>query len=84
MSEWVRYCINPQCQREIRACNGAVIASDILEAIEGRRGIKQIRELCGRCVLALTLMPEEENIVNFEMLLRDNPYPKPPELLGVH
>jgi len=81
MLEWVRYCINPQCGREIRVCNGGVIASDMLEAMDGKRAPKQIRELCGRCVLALTLMPEEENISTFKALLRDNPYPKSPELI---
>jgi len=81
MEEWVRYCINPQCQRPIRACNGSVIASDMLDAIEGKREMKQVRELCGKCVFALSLIPEEKRTVAFQKLLQENPYPKPFELL---
>lgn len=46
----VRYCINPLCKREIRACNGFVVARDVLLAYENKLRWDQVRELCGVCV----------------------------------
>ncbi len=85
MYEWVRHCIG--CKREIRACNGYVIARDIVDAfIEGTRAPEQIRELCGLCGMALTTKPSgeersyEEYMEALEGILNENPFPLPREL----
>lgn len=50
MSEFVRKCINPECNREIRACNGFVVARDAVLAYGGKLRWDQVRELCGVCI----------------------------------
>ena len=50
MSEITRRCINPKCSRVIEACNGFVVARDVLLATEGKLRWDQVRELCGVCV----------------------------------
>ena len=45
----VRHCSNPNCGREITACNGFVKAGDLAELIEHTRRIEDVRELCGVC-----------------------------------
>jgi len=82
MYEWVRYCINPACHRAITQCNGGVIARDMLAYHAGERTVRQIREICGLCVLRFELVKEKEGErvfrERFEELLRENSHPWSP------
>ena len=86
MKEWVRHCINPLCSQELRACNGFVIARDIVEYFEGKRSPQHVREICARCSSLLSTKPSredrsyEEFIEALESLLGPNPIPLPHEL----
>jgi hypothetical protein len=75
----VRLCIG--CDGHITGCFGFVIARDMLEYYEGKRRAEDIRELCGRCVLRFSIIDlsrgiDELNVIAFETLLRENPFPR--------
>ncbi|GMU74136.1 MAG: hypothetical protein AMXMBFR44_3350 [Candidatus Campbellbacteria bacterium] len=44
-----------KCKVCIEACFGFVKSGDFLEALEGTRAWEDVRELCGRCVLVVSL-----------------------------
>lgn len=44
-----RKCVD--CGREISLCNGFVMSNHFVEMLEGKRDVKDVGEICGRCVL---------------------------------
>jgi hypothetical protein len=72
----VRHCINPDCDREIVLCNGCVVARDMVEWWKGLREAKNIRELCGLCVLRFGREWDGGDWDRFEAVLRENPVPR--------
>jgi hypothetical protein len=53
-----RHCANPNCGREITACNGFAKAGDVIEAQDGTRSWLEVRELCGHCAEFYRWTPE--------------------------
>jgi hypothetical protein len=64
-----RCCANANCRRPITGCFGYTLGRDFLELLEGR--LRRVRELCGRCVEAASLLPQHLK----ERFLDDLPQP---------
>ena len=57
-----RRCIS--CLATIERCNGFVLARDIIAYSEGLIDGRNVRELCGRCVNTVEILPGEPPITS--------------------
>ena len=71
----MRHC--SKCGTPITACNGFTKAGDLLELWDGARAYKDVRELCGTCILPATFFETDQQIKNFLIHIGWGPSPAP-------
>lgn len=61
----MRRCSNTSCKNPIVGCFGFVHAGDFMQAMAGKLGMEDIRELCGKCGLLPLLFESRNDLVLF-------------------